>query len=324
MTASRRFIELNQPFRVTFGTLTGLDVIDVEVSDGDYTGRGQCCPMSIYKQTADSTLADIAAVTPAIEVGEIDRAALQTLMPPSSARNALDCALWDLEAKRRGVSAWEVAGLPPRETLESDVSLGIDTPRDMAARAADLREASCIKLKLGGEHDLDCVAAVRAELPDMPLFVDVNCGWNLAQLNEYAPRLQELGVFMIEQPLPPEQDAELDGYTGPVPLCADESCHDRGDLPRLAGRFAYVNIKLDKTGGLTEALALAEAADAAGFRCMVGCMLGSGIAMAPAYILGTRCEVVDLDVPLIARRQGDDYVHHDGARLHLFNSSVWG
>jgi L-alanine-DL-glutamate epimerase-like enolase superfamily enzyme len=181
-----------------------------------------------------------------------------------------------------------------------------------------------IKLKLGGPDDMTCVRAVRAVLPTTRLFVDVNGGWTLEQLNALAPELAALDVFMIEQPLPRGQDEQLDGYTGPVPLCADESCQDRADLDRLESRYAYVNIKLDNTGGLTEALALAREAEARGMRLMVGCMMGSGLAMAPAYLVGTLCEVVDLDVSLLLKNPADAAVRHDGRRLSLFDRAVWG
>ncbi|WP_040481878.1 dipeptide epimerase, partial [Luminiphilus syltensis] len=280
LSAEKRFIELNGSFRVAFGTLNGLDIVAVEIRDGEHVGRGECCPMGIYGQHADQTLAEIKAVIPLLEADNYSRESLQNLLPAKAARNAIDCALWDLEAKRSGKSVWELANVSPKARLDSDVSIGIGTPAETTAKAIDLRGASCIKLKLGGEDDLGCVRAVRDTLPDTPLFVDVNCGWNLQQLNELSPQLHQLGVFMIEQPLAIGRDEELDAYTGPVALCADESCHDRSDLPLLKERYQYINIKLDKTGGLTEALSLANAAKGSGFRLMVGCMLGTGVAMA--------------------------------------------
>jgi L-alanine-DL-glutamate epimerase-like enolase superfamily enzyme len=245
-------------------------------------------------------------------------------MPARSARNAIDCALWDLEAKRTGRSIWALAGLQAPASIPSDVTIGILSPEETAAAAAGLGEAPMVKLKLGGAHDLECVRAVRSALPNVPLFVDANCGWTLERLNYLAPALARADVFMIEQPLPRGMDHLLDGYNRAVPLCADESCHDRGDLDRLHGRFDYVNIKLDKTGGLTEALALAAAARARGFRLMVGCMIGSGIAMAPAYVVASLCDVVDLDAPLVVRDPADAALPHDGRRLRAFDASLWG
>jgi L-alanine-DL-glutamate epimerase-like enolase superfamily enzyme len=319
-----RHIALKQPFRVSFGTLAGFDVVEVRAEQDGATGRGECCPMSIYGQSADSTRREIEKVIPAIERGELDRAALLGALPARSARNAIDCALWDLEAKLAGRTIWDLAGLHAPASIPSDTTIGILTPEETAAAAARLGDAPMIKLKLGGPRDLDCVHAVRAALPNVPLFVDANCGWTLEQLNAIAPALARADVFMIEQPLPAGRDAALDGYNRAVPLCADESCHDRGDLDRLRGRFDYVNIKLDKTGGLTEALALAEEARAQGFRLMIGCMIGSGIAMAPAYVVASLCDVVDLDAPLVVRDPADAALPHDGRRLHAFAPSLWG
>lgn len=324
LSVHKKHIELIQPFRVAFGLLTGMDVVEVEVSQDGVVGRGECCPMGIYGQTAESTAAEIAAIADELRNGVIDRTVLQTILPAKSARNAVDCALWDLEAKRSGRSIWEIVGLAAPQTIASDVTIGIMTPEDTARYAEGLRGASMIKLKLGGEQDVACLQAVRSVLPDTPLFVDVNAGWTLERLNDLAPRLAEAGVFMIEQPLRPEDDHLLDGYNRAVPLCADESCHDRNDLDRLQGRYEYVNLKLDKTGGLTEALALAEAARARGFRIMIGCMLGSGLAMAPAYVVASLCEVVDLDAPLIVKDAAHRRLRHDGTRLHRFDSSLWG
>lgn len=324
VSAQRRHIGLSGSFRVAFGTISGMDVVAVELERDGVRGRGECCPMAIYDQTAEGTLAEIAAIAPRIESGEIDRSMLQAAMPAGAARNALDCALWDYEAKLSGRSIWELVGLVRPERLAADVSIGIWTPEETARVAETHRSAGMIKLKLGGEQDLACARAVRATLPDTPMFVDVNGGWTLEQLNATAPSLAELGVFMIEQPLGQGEDLKLDGYNHAVPLCADESCHDRSDLDRLMGRYSHVNIKLDKTGGLTEALVLAREAQDRGLGLMVGCMMGSGLAMAPAYVVASLCEVVDLDVPLIVKDPADAAVRHDGRYLHSFEPGLWG
>lgn len=324
VVAERKFVGLKQPVRVAFGVIAGLDTIEVAIERDGLVGRGECCPMAIYGQTPEATLSEIAAIAPAIERGEIDRNALQRTLPARAARNALDCAFWDLEAKESGRSVWELAALDRPATITSDVTIGISSPAETYRVAASLDAPAMIKLKLGGEQDLDCLRAVRAARPDTPLFVDVNAGWTLARLNELAPALAEAGVFMIEQPLPPGDDALLDGYSRVVPLCADESCHDRSDLARLRGRFDYINIKLDKAGGLTEALALAEAGREQGFRLMVGCMLATGLAMAPAYMVASLCEVVDLDAPLIVKLAAHAGVRHDGRLLHGFDPDLWG
>ncbi len=324
VSVERRHIGLQRPFRVSFGAISGMDVVGVEIESGGVRGLGECCPMQIFDQTPESVLSDIAAMAPRIERGEINRERLQAAMPAGAARNALDCALWDYEAKRSESSIWDLTGLRPVDSVPADISIGIETPEETARIAAACRDAGMIKLKLGGEDDLACARAVRETLPQTALFVDVNGGWTLERLNALAPRLAELGVFMIEQPLPRGQDAVLDGYNKAIPLCADESCHTRADLDRLAGRYDYVNIQLDKSGGVTEALALARAAEARGMRLMVGCMMGSGVAIAPAYVVATLCEIVDLDVPLIVKDPADARVVHDGRRLHRFAGDLWG
>ncbi|WP_162806790.1 dipeptide epimerase [Sphingosinicella terrae] len=324
LTVRKTYVEAKAPVRVAFGTIAGLETVEVRAEQDGQVGRGEACPMSIYGQSAEASVREIAAIAPAIEGGEVDRAGLQRAMPPGAARNAIDCALWDLEAKLGGRSAWALAGLEAPPSIPSDVTIGILPPDETARAAAAIADAAMVKLKLGSDHDLDCVRAVRSVLPSVPLFVDVNAGWTLERLNRAAPALAEAGVFMIEQPLPPEEDDRLGGYEGAVPLCADESCHTRADLDRLAGLYAFINIKLDKTGGLTEALALAEAAKARGFRLMAGCMLGTGVAMAPAYMVASLCEIVDLDAPLVVRDPADAALRHDGRALHLFGPELWG
>lgn len=324
LTALKRRLELTTPFRVSFGEISGMDVVEVAIQSDGVTGRGEACPMPVFGHTAEAVLVTIAEVAPDIEAGRLDRAGLQARLPAGPARNALDCALWDHEAKRTGRSIWDLTRVAAVATLESDITIGIETPQETARLAGTLRDAGMIKLKLGGPDDMACVRAVRDVLPDTRLFVDVNGGWTLDQLNAFAPELAALDVFMIEQPLPQGQDEQLDGYVGAVPLCADESCQDRADLDRIQGRYAWANMKLDKTGGLTEALALAEAARSRGMRLMVGCMMGSGLAMAPAYVLGALCEVVDLDVMLLLKNPADAAVRHDGRRLIGFGREVWG
>jgi len=324
LSVAIRQIPLAQPVRVAFGTISAMDVVEVQIEHDGAIGRGEACPMSIYHQSAAATVREIETLASTIEQGGLDRVGLQRALPARAARNALDCAFWDLEAKQAGRSVWELTGLERPVTISSDVTIGILTPDETAAAAEARRDAAMVKLKLGGEHDLECVRALRSVLPNVPLFVDANCGWTLDKLNAIAPALAEAGVFMIEQPLPQGDDRLLDGYNKAVPLCADESCHDRADLDRLAGRYQHVNIKLDKTGGLTEALALAEEARARGFRLMVGCMIGTGIAMAPAYVVASLCETVDLDAPLVVRDPADARLRHDGRLLHAFHADLWG
>lgn len=324
LSVEEKFISLTAPLHVAFGTIDGLGTIEVQIGHDGFVGRGECCPMMIYGQTPESTLAEIESLRPRIESGALDRASLQKEMSARSARNAIDCALWDLESKLSGRSVWDLAGLDAPARIASDVTIGILSPEETARAAEACRGAAAVKLKLGGAQDLGCLEAVRSVLPSVPLFVDVNAGWSLERLNEMAPLLAEFGVFMIEQPLPAGDDALLDSYEGAIALCADESCHDRADLDRLAGRYDYVNIKLDKAGGLTEALALAAEAKARGFRLMVGCMLGTGLAMAPAYVIASLCEIVDLDAPLVVGNPADAALRHDGRFVHLFGPDLWG
>lgn len=324
VSVERRHIGLQRPFRVSFGAISGMDVVGVEIESGGVRGLGECCPMQIFDQTPESVLSDIAAMAPRIERGEINRERLQAAMPAGAARNALDCALWDYEAKRSESSVWDLTGLRPVDSVPADISIGIETPEETARIAAACRDAGMIKLKLGGEDDLACARAVRETLPQTALFVDVNGGWTLERLNALAPRLAELGVFMIEQPLPRGQDAVLDGYNKAIPLCADESCHTRADLDRLAGRYDYVNIKLDKTGGLTEALALVADARALGLEIMAGCMVATSLAMAPAMILAQGARVVDLDGPLLLARDREPGLIFHGSMIEPPSPALWG
>lgn len=241
------------------------------------------------------------ALGPGLKDG-VDHAALEAMLPPGGARNAIDCALWELRSHRDRVPVWRLAGLdaPPRPLLTT-YTVGLGTPRAMAALAADhvASGARAIKIKLDGSaNDLERVAAVRAASPDAWLAVDPNQGWTLAQLHHFAPRLVDMGIALIEQPLPVGKDAALEGWRSPIPLAADESAGTAADLPALAGKYQVINIKLDKAGGLTQALACARRARALGFGVMVGNMGGTSLAMAPAFIVGQLCDVVDLDGPL--------------------------
>src|SRR5260221_11764264 len=234
--------------------------------------------------------------------GGIDRATLLGAMPPGAARNALDVALWDLEAKTSGTSVWALAGIAEPKPVVTAYTLSVDTPERMGAAAQEEAHRPLLKLKLTGAGDLERVRAVRAGAPRARLIVDANEAWTIDQLRDYGTALAELGVALIEQPLPAGQDAALADMPHPVPLCADESCHTSADLPDLVGRYDYVNIKLDKSGGLTQGLRLLAAAREPGFRIIVGCMVGSSLAMAPAMVLAQNAAFVDLDAPLLLSR----------------------
>jgi len=309
-------------FTISRGAKTEAVVIVATLDDGHVRGRGECVPYARYGETVDGVRDAVAAMAPALAKG-MDRAGLQQAMPAGAARNALDCALWDLEAKRAGRRVWELAGLPAPGPVETVYTLSLDTPEKMGMAAAAAAR-SLLKLKLTGAGDLDRVKAVRANAPDARLVVDANEAWTPDMVAPFSQELAALGVEMIEQPLPADADAVLAELDHPVALCADESAHDRGALERLAGRYEMVNIKLDKTGGLTEALALKHAAEAAGFRIMVGCMVGSSLSMAPGHLVAQGADVVDLDAPLWLARDREHPMIYDGSVVQPPPAALWG
>lgn len=273
-------------------------------------GRGEAAGVYYKRDRPADMLPQIAALRATIEAG-LTRASLQTLLPPGGARNALDCALWDLEAKTAGVPAWRTVGLNAPRPLLTTLTCGADTPEKMAAAARGYSNARAIKLKLTGEAtDANRVRAVRNARPDVWLGVDANQGFTRASLEDLMPTLVELRVALIEQPFPIGQDAWIDGLRSPIKLAADESAQTLADVPALVGRYDVVNIKLDKCGGLTEGLAIAHAARTAGLDAMVGNMLGTSLAMAPGFLLGQLCDVVDLDGPLFLTKDRPDHVDY--------------
>jgi L-alanine-DL-glutamate epimerase-like enolase superfamily enzyme len=268
-------------------------------------------------------LAQVETLGGALAAG-IDRAALQSLLPPGGARNAIDCALWDLEAKASGRSIWELTGVAPKP-LVTVFTIGLEPePEEMARKAAAAMRQSLLKVKLDGDRPVERLRGIRAARPDARIVVDANQGWTFAQLQAVAPVFAELGVEMIEQPLPRGGDAELAGYRSPVKLCADESCLHLGELEAAVGRYQMINIKLDKTGGLTHALELAAAARARGMGLMVGCMAGSSLAMAPTFVVGCLCDLVDIDGPLLQKTDRLPAIQYDGASVAVFGPDVWG
>ncbi|MFP6687914.1 MAG: N-acetyl-D-Glu racemase DgcA, partial [Alphaproteobacteria bacterium] len=267
--------------------------------------------------------AEIESVRAAIE-GRLSRAALQDALPAGAARNALDCALWDLEAKQSGKRAWEVAGIEPPPPVTSAMTLSLDTPESMAEASRAAAHLPLLKLKVTGEGDLERVTAVGDGAPNSRLIVDANEGWRPEMLDSLLPALVELGVEMVEQPLPAESDDALLGREFAIPVCADEACHTRADLDRLQGRYSMINVKLDKCGGLSEALALVREARARGFRVMVGCMVGSSLAMAPAMLLTPFADYVDLDGPLLLARDCEPGLRYDGTTVHPPEAGLWG
>jgi len=311
--------KLAQVFTISRGSRTEAKVLTVRVTDGGVTGWGECVPYARYDETLESVTAEINGLP-----RDITRAALYDLLPAGAARNAVDCALWDLEAKRAGKRAWELADLPPPEPEITAYTLSLDSPQAMRAQAATHAARPLLKIKLGTPDDMPRLEAVRAGAPNATIIIDANEGWSADVYADLAPHLVRLGVALVEQPLPAGEDDALLGMARPVPVCADESCHDRTSLPGLKGKYDVVNIKLDKTGGLTEALALRNAARAEGFDVMVGCMVGSSLAMAPATLVAQGAKVVDLDGPLLLAEDRDNALKFDGAGVHPPVAALWG
>ncbi|PVA09953.1 dipeptide epimerase [Pelagivirga sediminicola] len=317
VSVTRDVFRLAQVFTISRGSRTQAEVLTVRVRDGAHEGRGECVPYARYGETLDSVADQIegASVT--------DRAALHE-MPAGAARNALDCALWDLEAKRAGRRVWDLAGLPAPGPEITAYTLSLDTPGAMRAQAAKNAHRPLLKIKLGTPDDMDRLEAVRAGAPKSTIIVDANEGWSADIYADLAPHLLRLGVALVEQPLPADADDALLGMDRPVPVCADESCHDRASLAALKGKYDVVNIKLDKTGGLTEALELRRAALEQGYRVMVGCMIGSSLAMAPATLVAQGAMVTDLDGPLLLAEDRDTPLTFDRAGVHPPAPDLWG
>jgi L-Ala-D/L-Glu epimerase len=312
-------------FRIARGAKTVARVVTAVVEDGNARGWGEGVPYARYGESVETSLAELAAMADAV-AGGLTRDELLTAMRPGAARNALDAALWDWEAKTTGVPAWRRAGLAePPGPLVTAFTISLDTPEAMAeaARATQPRHP-LLKMKLAGEGDLERVAAVRGAAPDARLIVDANEGWTAEEFVRFAPVLRDLGVELIEQPLPAGRDAALAGLPHPIPLCADESAHGVESLPDLAGKYETVCLKLDKTGGLTAALAVCAAAEAAGHAVMVGCMVASSLAMAPAVLLAQGARYVDLDGPLLLASDRPSTLRYDGASLFPPDPVLWG
>jgi len=310
---------LAQVFTIARGSRTEAKVLTVRVIRDGVTGMGECVPYARYGETLDSVTEQIASLPDGIS-----RQDLQDALSPGAARNAVDCALWDWQAKQTGTPVYRLAGLPAPKPLITAYTLSLDTPDNMRAMAAKHGHRPLLKIKLGTPEDMPRLEAVRQGAPKSRIIVDANEGWTADVYSDLAPHLLRLGVEMVEQPLPAGADDMLAEIARPLPVCADESCHDRGSLPALKGKYDMVNIKLDKTGGLTEALALHNAARAAGYAVMVGCMVGSSLAMAPAMLVAQGAEIVDLDGPLLLAQDRDIPLRFDGSTVHPPDSALWG
>jgi L-alanine-DL-glutamate epimerase-like enolase superfamily enzyme len=315
---------LVEPFEIAGQVLHTQSVVHVTLRDDTgHEGHGEAAGMDYDGETPESMLQQVDSV--ASRLAERSHpAALQEMLPHGGARNALDCALWDLAAKQSGIPAWRRAGLEGWRPLVTAFTIGLCDEAELRRRAVAVRDWPLIKLKADAERHLDIVRIVREACPGPRLIVDANQAWTRHQLDTLAPRLAELGVELIEQPLPRGAEQELAGYRGPVSLAADESCMDRHSLPALVGRYQCVNIKLDKTGGLTEALALAHEARRQGFRLMVGNMCGSSLAMAPGFVVGQLCDWVDLDGPLLQREDRATPMRYARGTVEAPSPELWG
>jgi len=310
---------LAQAFTISRGSKTEARVVTATVTRDGVTGRGECVPYARYGETVEG----VAEVIAALPEG-VTREALQDLLPPGAARNAADCALWDWEARRQGRRAWDLAGLSAPGPVVTAFTLSLDAPEAMEAQARLHAHRPLLKIKLGTPEDMPRLEAVRRGAPRSRLILDANEGWTPEVYAELAPHLLRLGVALVEQPLPAGDDEALAHMARPVPVCADESCHDRASLAALRGRYDVVNVKLDKTGGLTEALSLRDEARAMGFGIMVGCMVGTSLAMAPAVLLAQGAEVADLDGPLLLAEDRAHPLAYDEAGVHPPEAELWG
>jgi L-Ala-D/L-Glu epimerase len=317
-------------FTISRGSKTEAEVVVAELADGAVAGRGECVPYGRYGETVAGVAATIAGLAADIAAG-LDRAGLQRALPAGAARNALDCAFIDLEAKRSGRAAHDLLGLAPPRPLRTAYTISLAAPGRMAADAAAAAGRPLLKVKLGGGSgsdgtggDPERIAAVRRAAPRAELIVDANEGWRAENLAANLAACAAAGVTLVEQPLPAGDDAALGAIARPIPVCADESVHDRASLAALAGKYDAVNVKLDKTGGLTEALAMAEAAQALGFELMVGSMIATSLSVAPAMLVAARARVVDLDGPLLLARDRVPGLRYDGSIVHPPSPAVWG
>ncbi len=310
---------LAEVFTISRGSRTEARVLTVRVTGEGVTGWGECVPYARYGESLESVTAQIEGLPEGIT-----REALQQALPPGAARNAVDCALWDMAAKQAGRRVWEIAGLPAPGPVVTAYTLSLDSPDNMEAAARRHAHRPLLKIKLGTADDMPRLEAVRRGAPQARIIVDANEGWTAEVYAELAPHLVRMGVALVEQPMPAAADEALAEMARPLPVCADESCHDRASLSDLAGKYDVVNIKLDKTGGLTEALALRDIARAEGYGVMVGCMVGSSLAMAPAVLVAQGAEIADLDGPLLLAEDRPHPMRYDAAGVHPPDRELWG
>ena len=314
---------MNEPFVIARGAQTTADVVVVEIACGDAVGRGEAVGVPYAGETPETLLQQLEQVRESVE-GGVDHAGLLSLLPAGGARNALDGALWDLQAKQTGVRAWVRAGVGRGDAITTAITIGIRTLPEYEKSARALANNAWIKIKVDKTDPLGAVRAVRLAAPNAKLVVDANQAWTVEDLKNYMPALLELGVDLLEQPVKVGLDDGLRGYESPIPICADESINTVADLPSLVGRYSFINIKLDKTGGLTTALELARAAQKLGFRLMSGCMCGGSLAMAPAMVLAQLCEINDLDGPMLQSEDWPGGIAYDRGVMTPPWPGFWG
>jgi len=319
LTAQIEVFPLAQVFAISRGARTEAKVVRVILSEGEIKAQGECVPYARYDETCESVVAQLEALK-----DPFDHSGLSDVLAPGAARNALDCALWDLAAKKAGRRVWELLDLNAPKPEITAYTLSLDTAEKMEAEASKHGYRPLLKTKLGGTGDIARIEAVRRGAPNSRIIVDANEGWNAESYQELAPELVRLGVEMVEQPLPAGDDDALLELERVLPVCADESCHDRGSLSKLSGKYDMINIKLDKTGGLTEALALRNAGQQLKFEIMVGCMVGSSLGMAPATLVAQGAAVTDLDGPLLMAKDRENGLTYDADGVHPPKAALWG
>jgi L-Ala-D/L-Glu epimerase / N-acetyl-D-glutamate racemase len=313
---------LDKPFRISRGSRTEARVVVVTLTDGQHIGRGEAVPIKRYNQNPAAVLAQIESIK---SVQHLDRQQVQKLLPAGAARNALDCALWDLEAKISAKRVWELANIPLTHEVETSFTISLDRPAAMAAVANANAAAPILKLKLGGDDlDLARIKAVREAAPAARLLIDANESWTPDHYCNVVPSLRQFGIDLIEQPFPADADEILERLDHPIPVCADESCHTTADLSRLRNRYEMLNVKLDKTGGLTEALLLTERAREVGFKLLIGCMVCTSLGIAPARLLASAADYVDLDGPLLLAGDRHHAVPYASGRIGIPPRELWG
>jgi L-Ala-D/L-Glu epimerase len=323
LSVSRESWPIAGAFTISRGAKTQAEVVVAELTDGRHKGRGECVPYARYGESIDGVVAAIEAMRGALATG-LDRKGLQTAMPAGAARNALDCAFWDLEAKRAGQPAYTLAGLASPKPLTTAFTISLGTPEAMAEATAKVAHRMLLKVKLGAPGDAARIAAVRKAAPKSTLIVDANEGWSADTIAANFDACADAGVALIEQPLPAKQDEMLRSITRPVPICADESVHGLASIAALLDKYDAINIKLDKAGGLTEALAMAAEGKAKGFALMAGCMVATSLAMAPAVLVAQACQYVDLDGPLLLARDRPHGLRYDGSLVSPGEPVLWG